>query len=80
MRQQLDQERLAYPAYGGATPAAIETLTPPAQRRYHAIDDHISRSSIEGQDILEASSTRKKGQIGNAADVLHQARPGALGK
>lgn len=57
-------------AVGGQTAAGIVSLLALRKQIHEAIDDHIARPGIEGQDLVDCASSGQPGDIANPADVL----------
>ena len=58
------------PTGGNATIAIVRLLK---EALGDSVDNHVAGTGIEGDDVFGSSSGRNRGEVGDAADVLHDA-------
>ncbi len=69
--QQAVQHIFDWLTFGSEASIAIEWLAEEFFR--HRIDNHIARAGVEGDDLLGRRARRYGAEVGNSADVLHDA-------
>src|SRR5437868_13777844 len=71
LSQELLQDVVAYFAASGEV--AIAVIRPAEELFGERIDDHVARTSVEGDDVFRAGTGRDGGEVSNSAEVEQDA-------
>ena len=80
VRHQFGEHFRRYLTTCGPSSVPIKCEPPMAQRRHDCIDDHVAGASIKCQNFVQFRARRKESEIGDAADVLDEARACGVGE